>query len=417
MSLRLKVLISAYACEPGKGSEPEVGWQWALQMARFHDLTVLTRANNRPLIEPELERLKGKQPLPNFVYHDRGPALLEFKRRFKAHKIYYLLWQRSAREVIQRLHEVHRYELMHHVTFAAFRYPIAVWGHGAPCIWGPVGGIESIPAPLLPWRHPVSLAHEVLRNLHNVLQATPFHVLPRRARATTLILATTREMQRAFARLGFQAELVPTIGLKTAELPWRPHPRSEGPLKLLFVGNIITLKGLDLALEALKQSGANATFTLVGSGNYQEAAQALAKRLGLQDRITFAGRLPREQVLKLYPEFDLFVFPSLHDTGGYAVIEAMLNELPVLCLDCGGPAVAVSESCGVKVPLGPRPKVIAGLAAAFRQYDQDRTTLARHGQSARAVVLRGYDWDRKGEQMNECYQAACAKARLAAKPS
>ena len=62
MSKRLKVLISAYACEPGKGSEPEVGWQWALQMARHHDVTVLTRANNRQAIEPAIEALRGRQP-------------------------------------------------------------------------------------------------------------------------------------------------------------------------------------------------------------------------------------------------------------------------------------------------------------------------------------------------------------------
>src|SRR5512142_90641 len=104
--MRLKVLISAYSCEPGKGSEPEVGWQWALQMARFHDVTVLTRANNRGLIDAELERLKGQQPLPRFVYHDRGEVLLRFKQRFKAVTLYYLLWQRSAREVIERLHQV-----------------------------------------------------------------------------------------------------------------------------------------------------------------------------------------------------------------------------------------------------------------------------------------------------------------------
>ena len=54
MPKKLKVLISAYACEPNKGSEPEVGWQWALQMARYHDVTVLTRSNNRAGIEKEL---------------------------------------------------------------------------------------------------------------------------------------------------------------------------------------------------------------------------------------------------------------------------------------------------------------------------------------------------------------------------
>src|SRR5260370_25550125 len=99
MSARLKVLISAYACEPFKGSEPEVGWQWALQMARFHEVTVLTRANNQQDIESGLAPLRGKQPVPEFIYHDETHYLLRLKKYFGATKFYYLLWQRSARDV------------------------------------------------------------------------------------------------------------------------------------------------------------------------------------------------------------------------------------------------------------------------------------------------------------------------------
>src|SRR5438445_7002045 len=97
---RLKVLISAYACEPGKGSEPEVGWQWALQMARFHDVTVLTRANNEPAIAEGLRHCRGS--VPRFVYHDLGGMWLALKRRCRAHNAYYRLWQRSARYVVAR---------------------------------------------------------------------------------------------------------------------------------------------------------------------------------------------------------------------------------------------------------------------------------------------------------------------------
>ena len=201
MATRLKVLMSAYACEPSKGSEPEVGWQWALQMARFHDVTVLTRSNNRPAIEPVLNLLQSRQPLPQFVYHDCRPLLVKFKRRFKATKSYYVLWQRSAQQVVRQLQQAHHFDLLHHVTFAAFRYPTAIWEQGAPSIWGPVGGIESIPTPLLPWRHPVSLIHEIPRNAHNFLHTSLFPALRRRARASTLLLATTREMQVAFAKL------------------------------------------------------------------------------------------------------------------------------------------------------------------------------------------------------------------------
>jgi len=411
MAQRLKVLISAYACEPNKGSEPEVGWQWGLQMARFHDVTVVTRANNRAAIEAGLGPLRGRQPLPRFVYHDRRGLLLDLKRRVKALQLYYLLWQKSARGIIEQLHEAHQYDLMHHVTFAGFRYPTAIWGHQAPCIWGPVGGIESIPFKLLPWHHPASLVREVCRNTSNVLQTTPMHVLPRRARATTLVLVSTPEMQRTFARLGVESQVMATIGLKTGEMPYRPHPPGDGPLKLLFVGSIIALKGVDLALEAFKAAGAEATFTLVGTGNYLPAAKRKAEVLGLGSRVTFKGRLAREQVLRLYPDNDLFFFPSLHDTGGYAVIEAMFNELPVVCLACGGPGLAVGADCGIKVPLGPRPRLIAGLAEAIRWYAQNRGALAAHGRAARQVVLRDYDWDRKGEQMNACYQEAVARYR------
>lgn len=411
MSGRLKVLISAYACEPGKGSEPEVGWQWSLQMARFHDVLVLTRANNRLAIESALKTFEPGQPRPAFAYHDEAPFLLDLKKTLHATKLYYLFWQRSARDVVAQLHEAHRFDLFHHVTFAGFRYPTAVWGHGVPCVWGPIGGIESVPTALLPWRHLKSLIHEIGRNTNNLLQAAPFHMLPRRARVSTLILASTFEMQRTFSRLGFETRVMPTIGLNPRELP-EPAQRhgNTGPLKLLFVGNVITLKGIDLAIRALKESGSGATLTLIGDGDFSGGARRLVSRLQLEGQVSFLGRLPRAEVLKRYSEYDVFIFPSLHDTGGYAVIEAMFYELPVICLKCGGPAVTVDEDCGMRIPLGARQEVVSNLAAAIRQYGEDRALIRRHGRASREKVLRDYDWTKKGEQMNEVYKQAVERA-------
>jgi glycosyltransferase involved in cell wall biosynthesis len=408
MGTRLRVLMSAYSCEPGKGSEPEVGWQWALQMAKLHDVTVVTRANNRPSIEPVLEELRGQQPLPSFVYHDCGRALLALKRRCGAVKLYYMFWQKSAREVVRRLHQARSFDLMHHTTFAAFRYPIATTGHGVPSVWGPVGGAESVPAGFLPWDHLPSLFPEVIRNLSNSWHSLFPAAVRRRARLSSAVLASTPEMKRVFDRLGIAARIMPTIGLNLAEIPFRPRIVRDGPLKILFVGNVISLKGIDLALEALALAGGNATFTLIGSGNYLETARRLAGRLGLRDRVLFRGRIPRTEVLEIYPDFDLFLFPSLHDTGGYALIEAMSNELPVVCLDCGGPAVAVGEGCGIKVPLGARQAVIRGLAGALRAYDENRPMVQAHGQAARRSVLLHYDWRRKALEMDAVYQGATA---------
>src|SRR5579884_4234568 len=105
MSRRLRVLLSAFACEPGKGSEPEVGWQWALQMARFHDITVLTQSKNRLAIEKVLQASQGSQPQPHFIYFDL-PKWVQQLRKFPIGlRIYYVFWQKWARAEVRRQHE------------------------------------------------------------------------------------------------------------------------------------------------------------------------------------------------------------------------------------------------------------------------------------------------------------------------
>lgn len=403
MARRLKVLMSAYSCGPGRGSEPEIGWQWAMQMARFHDVTVITRTKNRALIEPELERLRGVQPVPRFVFHEAHPLLLALKTRLGFVKLYYFAWQRSAWHRVAHLLKAAPCDLLHHVTFSSYRYDTAIWEHGLPTVWGPIGGIESIPAALLPWRHPRPLLFEILRNADNALQTSRLSSFPRRARRSQLVLASTHEMRRLLTDLGVEALLLPCMGLVAAEFPRREPVRRTGPLRVLYIGNLLALKGVDLALEALKLSGTDARFTLIGDGSFMPALRALASRLGLGERVEFRGRLPRPVALAACSNSDLFLFPSLHDTGGFAVLEAFANCLPVICLAAGGPDVAVNDRCGFKIPLGSRGSVVAGLAQAIRAYDQDRNLLLAHARATREIVLQEFDWQHRGEQMNQFY--------------
>ncbi len=407
--MRPRILISAYACEPDKGSEPEVGWQWALQMARFYDVTVLTRANNREAIRRGLAALPEGTPVPQFVWHDESSFLLGLKRRFRLHRGYYTCWQRSARRVIARLHRECPFDLLHHLTFASFRYPTAIWGHGVPTLWGPIGGLESVPWRLIPTRSATGLVSELARNFSNAAQRLPSHRIARRARASTKILVSTRETQAAFAALGKETTLLPTIGIEASHLSQEPTPVSPdatpGPLRLLYVGGLIPLKGLDLLIAAVELSSSNATLTLIGGGPQRAALERQVHQAGLRDRVLFLGQKSRAEVLAAYRNYHLFVFPSLHDSGGFAVIEAMAQGLPVVCLDCGGPAVTVTPECGVAVPLAPggRSEVIARLAAAIGKYDTRRETLIQHGDAARRRITQHYEWTRQGERMRKIY--------------
>src|SRR5439155_23557282 len=99
---RLKVLVSAYACEPGKGSEPYVGWNLPLQLSYHHEIWVLTRSNNRECIEAELQR--NPQPGLHIAYLDLPRWASFWKKGRRGIHLYYFLWQVRAFFVARRLH-------------------------------------------------------------------------------------------------------------------------------------------------------------------------------------------------------------------------------------------------------------------------------------------------------------------------
>ncbi|MCX6924421.1 MAG: glycosyltransferase family 1 protein, partial [Verrucomicrobia bacterium] len=139
--------MSAYACEPGKGSEPGVGWNWALQMSRWHEVWVLTRANNRPNIEKAI--LPGEQHHLHWVYYDLPRWTRFWKKGSRGIQTYYYLWQMAAWRLGARLHREIGFDLLHHVTFGKYWVPNYLAFLPIRSMLGPLGGGESTPAALV----------------------------------------------------------------------------------------------------------------------------------------------------------------------------------------------------------------------------------------------------------------------------
>ena len=187
---RLKVLMSAYACEPGKGSEPGVGWNTARAMAAHHDIWVITRANNHPAIEAELER----DPVPNlhFVYYDLPEWLTWWKKGERGLELFYYLWQVAIYFVARKLHAAVGFDLVHHVTFVRYWSPSFVALLPVPFVWGPVGGGEAAPKVFQSDLGKKGQRHERLRAIvQRVAQRDPFVRMT--ARRSEEILVTTEE--------------------------------------------------------------------------------------------------------------------------------------------------------------------------------------------------------------------------------
>ena len=143
----MKVLVSAFACEPGRGSERGAGWNWSFAAARKHDVWVMTRARSRELIEQAL--LDRGCPAPRFV-HIEAPALRRWAHTEGGvrHYAYYLLWQFAAGREAKRLHRLHSFDVVHQLTYANLWLPTFAWRVDAPFLLGPVGGGPRVPLKL-----------------------------------------------------------------------------------------------------------------------------------------------------------------------------------------------------------------------------------------------------------------------------
>jgi glycosyltransferase involved in cell wall biosynthesis len=155
------------------------------------------------------------------------------------------------------------------------------------------------------------------------------------------------------------------------------------------------------AVDLLVRRGVALHLDVAGDGPLRPHLAAEIRRRGLEEHVTLLGMLPREQLLALYGRADLFVFPSLHDSSGNVVLEALSRGLPVVCLDLGGPQLYVDESCGVVVGTAGRDRVgveaaladaIAAVLAQPGRLGAMSRAAAEHAarQSWDAVVARAY---------------------------
>ncbi len=386
----LKLLVSAYACEPGKGSEPGVGWRWALESARLgHEVWVITRENNRPGIAAGLAAAGPAASRMNFVHYDLPPALRSWKRGARGVHLYYLLWQWGAWRVARRLHAEHKFDAVQHLTFGVIRQPSFMGRLGIPFVLGPVGGGERAPLALrrhFPWR---GWLRDALRDLVNLsVRFDPF-VRGMMAQATLILVKTPETLAWLPARHRAKAQTMLEIGIDArpdAEAAIRPP--ADG-LRLLYVGRFLDLKGMEFglrALAALQARGQPASLTLIGSGPEAQHWRQLAEELGVAGSVTWVSWMKHDELLAAYAAYDAFVFPSLRDSSGNVVLEAMACGLPVVCLDLGGPAQMVDASCGRVVAASgcSEAEVVAGLAEALAELAADAQLVERLRAGARA---------------------------------
>lgn len=357
----MRVLISAYACEPGIGSEPGVGWIWAKAAAQEHQVTLVTRSNNSEAIEAAIAK-GGLGDCIEVVYLDLPICVLWLKRRFGLVHLYYFCWQLVLGLRMRKLCRRYKVDVVHHLTFATssmLAATIAV--KDLPVIWGPVGGS----APFLP-RLALRLGPRVF--FSEVLRWSAVRAGERlfgfpQARRARLTIAQNDSVAQRFRK--FNPIVEPNAAVDP--LASSKHPKTESGIRTaVFVGRLVAFKGASLCLRAIADPRCSDwRLVIIGAGPELGTLKRLAERLNIADRVEFLGQVAHEEVLAVFGKFDALLFPSLHDSAGTAVAEALANGVPVICLDICGPRVLVKEGMGVRV--SPKGDVVTALGTALRE--------------------------------------------------
>ena len=117
----MKILLNVYACEPNRGSEPGVGWHWAVELAKdkTKEVYVLTRANNKDIIDGYWVN-NDKPDNLHFHYYDLPKVLVWAKHHGMPVNLYYSLWLYGAGCYAKKLNFKFHFDMAHHLTFGVF---------------------------------------------------------------------------------------------------------------------------------------------------------------------------------------------------------------------------------------------------------------------------------------------------------
>ena len=406
----MKILLSAFSCDPRRGSEPGKSWNTACELARAgHEVWVLTSQNGKPGIEASL----ASAPVPGlkFVYIDR-PRLPAFTAPLRP-LLQNFRWQWLALEAARELDKKVDFDIVHHISFASLHLGSHLWRLGKPFVFGPVGGGQVAPRGYRRYLRGgwivETLRSILVRHFTGVLfsaHSTVSHA--------DLVLFVNEETRDWIRRLGGRnAEHMVSYGISRSLLadPSQRRRDDKTCLKILWVGRLLPRKAVLLALEALTHvdPGVKIRCTILGDGEQGRYLMQWIKELGLSDRVEWPGQVSWSDAIKAYQNHDVFLYSSLRDSEGLQLVEAMAGGAAVLTLDHHGSRMAVPDDAGIKVPVTSPRETAAALARALER-------LAREPDTVKAMSLAGMKWaaectwERKAARLSELYPAVVASS-------
>ncbi len=396
----MNILLSSYSVNPYHGSEDGIGWNWAVLLSKgFPDgkIYLVTKTCN----EADTRRGIEEYGLENveLVIVD-PPYWLNWYREHNSafHHMYYILWQALAYRWAKT--SGIDFDIVHHVTMGDFRITGRMYKmKNAYTVFGPVGGGQSTPKALKDYER--SKLIEGVREFINRSRAySPLY--KSHIRRFDKVYAINRETAEIISKaLGRNCDRLFELALadefRNLEIK---KEKTDGGVRLVFVGRLINKKGLALLIDVINRLDRSLPFRLeiYGGGPMKNELEEKIRLYGLEDRVSLFGEVEHTQISEAYKNGDVFIMPSLRETSGNVLIEAMAHALPVCALDMSICADLKEKDCGIFVnTAADKETILNDFAKALETLITDEELRVRLGENGYRYVNEELSWQRKFE--------------------
>ena len=407
----MKVLLAAYQCRPGVGSEPGIGWMTPITVSKWAEVWLLTADFNRAAIEEAIEAQPDIKV--NYVFVPTPPFL-----KHLGHHLQYLGWLFSCYLYGRKLNKKINFDVVQHLSYVRYWTPPMLALLKVPFIWGPIAGHEP---------SPIALRYGLMARLRGVLRllsigianCNPF--LWYVARESTVTLVCSKEMRDHAKKLGARETII-TIPTPPLEDVLELAKSTTGPVEIrdkaqvvcvAGPGRVLDWKALHLAIRGLKKSGRHdVVLRIFGTGPEETRLRRLSEELGLESQVIFDGDVPREDMLLAMRDAIALIHPALHDGGATVIVEAMSLGVPAICLDIGGPAIILENGTGFAVDATSQAAASAGIGDAINKLMEDPELRRRMYFTCRGRVADSYTWQNRGALLRAIYESVTSHAPI-----
>ncbi|MBB5647180.1 glycosyltransferase family 4 protein [Pedobacter cryoconitis] len=404
-----KILITAYAVNPYKGSEDAMGWNMIMQAGRYQEVIVVTRKNNRGAIEQYITEHKELNIIfsrLSFLFFDWPEWTIRWKKGPVLSMLYYYGWQLTV--ALWLKWKKYDADIVHNLNFHNDWTPSFLWILGKPMVWGHVGHHPKTPKVyLLPvYGKAAYYKDRALWILKNIFwYFDPFLYLCK-TKADMIICMNSEAVKHL--RLKENFIIHPSVAAEQEQASL--FEKNNRSFHVISVGRFVPLKGFDLTIRSFAEfykhltlsDRKKAKLTLIGTGPLKKMLQDLVIAEKIGQVVTFVEWLPRENLKEIYASASVFLFPS-HEGAGMVIPEAMSYGLPVVCLQNCGPGELVPPLSKLIVPYGDYSDTVQRLAGHLASLMVDPTFMA----SERELVNRRYEsllnWNIRGEMLKDVY--------------